>query len=445
MDRPIENRPLYLLVEETNRELASRALIATVAVNAGLTSYILPQWFAWEHAARLPAGVFLFKGNNHAQSTHMVAARQAGHRVAAIEEEILGVTDPSEIFRLFHPAHIDACELFLLQGDHAQDLLASRFPGTRARMTVTGNPRTDLLRPPLDGAIRRRAFDLREAHGDFILINTNFASINPRIEDAISYYEMCARVGVIDPESAEDRTQFFKWCTWERQNMALLAKVITACKANEALPKIILRPHPSENLDRWREAYPDDDRMSLIREGEHTAWTAAARLLLHTGCTTGVEAILLGTPVLSLQGGVSEWHGAHTSNFVNQTAGSVEEAMTKINSFFTGDDAACAPTTSMVSALERQLLPSGDGTAAERIAAALSELARDQTVEDGSRPPRSGFSQQVRLASEHKIDSAEFTPNVVGALAKGFAAALGYAGAPAVNGIGDGMIKVSRD
>ena len=443
MSRPGDARPLYFLVEETSRELASRVLLATVAAESGLTSYIIPQWFAWEHIDHLPAGVVLFKGNNRAQSTRMAAAREAGHRVAAIEEEILGVTNASEILRLFHPAHIDACELFLLQGDHARGLLTSRFPNQSARMTVTGNPRTDLLRAPLNGDIHERAAKLRETRGEFILINTNFASINPRIEDAVSYHEMCVRVGVIDPDSADDRTQFFKWCTWERQNMALLARVIAACEASTSLPRIIIRPHPSENLERWLEAYPEDDRVSVIREGEHTAWTAAARLLLHTGCTTGVEATLLGTPALSLQGGISDWHRAHTSNFVNPSAASVDEAMSKITAVLDGDAAAGAPTPEMRAELQHQLLPRGKGTAAERVVAALATLARDEVDFGGSDTISTGFSNRSLLASEHKINTSDFTPAAVGAMATRLASALGYSASPMVKAIGGGMIRIS--
>ncbi|MDE0811977.1 MAG: hypothetical protein OSB69_22075 [Alphaproteobacteria bacterium] len=436
-----EIRPLYFLVEETNRELASRVLLATVAAASGITSYIVPQWLAWEYLVHLPHGVILFKGNNNAQSAHMVAARAAGHRVAAIEEEILGVTEPSQILQHFHPKHIDACELFLLQSEHVRDHLIAQFPTLGERMTVTGNPRTDLLREPLSSEIQDRAAKLREERGDFILVNTNFASINPRVEDAVSDYETCVRVGVIDPGNANDRVQFLNRCRWERQNMALLAQVIAASKANTTIPKIIIRPHPSENLERWREAYPDDNDVLVIREGEHTAWTAAAKLLLHTGCTTGVEAVLLGTPALSLQGGASDWHRTHTSNFVNHTARSVEEALGYIEVVLRAEDGGHGIAPEMQVELERQLLPSGAETAAERIVAALVRLAADGADNGGRTALPEWFYNQKLLASNHKIDTSAFEPKAIRALAERIAAALGHSAIPDINAIGEGMIQ----
>ncbi len=436
--------PLYMLVEETNRELASRVLIATAAAARGITCFIIPQWFAWENLAALPPGIMVFKGNNRAQSSHMRDARAAGHQVASIEEEILGVTDASEIMRLFHPIGMEACDLFLMQGDYVRALVAERFPETRARMRITGNPRTDLLRAPLNGDILDRADRVAERQGAFILVNTNFASVNPRVEDAVSYHEMCVRVGVIDPENRDDEAQFFKWCAWERQNMALLAEVIAAARARDDMPPIIIRPHPSENIDRWREAYPGDARVQVIREGEHTAWTAAARLLLHTGCTTGVEASLLGTPALSLQGGDSDWHQAHTSNFVNPTAGSTLQALDWIKAVLAGDGSAGAPTPEMHAELERQLLPEGENLAAERIVTALEELQGSASVAPADMErAETLLARRSLLASPEKIDTDAFSASVIQEQVARLSSALGYRTPPRVGAIGDAMIRIS--
>ena len=441
---------LYWLVEETNRELISRVLLATAGTRVGFSSYIIPQWFAWEHFNELPPGIVVFKGNNSAQSTHMASAREAGHRVAAIEEEILGVTKDEIILSRFKSANVDACELFLVQGDHARGILASRHPNLANRIEVTGNPRTDLLRPPFDGPLRDAAAALRREYGDYILINTNFGATNPRVEDAIAFRDLCIRVGLLDPMSEQDRNEFVERCRWERGNMALLAEVIAACEASPSLPKIIIRPHPGENIDKWREAYAGRERVSIIREGDHVPWTAGARLLLHTGCTTGVEAMLLQTPVLCLRGGISSWHFHLTSNHVNPIASSFESAMTKIGAFFRGDDRECTPTAEVWRELERQLLPGAGATATESVIEALGAMARD-TRRDGnsggdtieSERAITRLAAKPLVASGHKIDSVAFDSAHVAANARRFAAYLGHRDPPSVTRIGDAVIRLS--
>jgi surface carbohydrate biosynthesis protein len=439
--------PLYFLVEETSRELNSRVLLGTAGARVGFSSHIIPQWFAWEHINALPPGIVVFKGNNSEQSSRMAAAREAGHRVAAIEEEILGVTKDDVIQCHFQSTNADECELFLVQGNHVRDILASHRPDWTERIAVTGNPRTDLLRPPFDGPLRDEAAAFRRAHGDYILVNTNFGGVNPRIEDTIAFRDLNIRVGLLDPNSQNDRDEFVERCRWERGNMALLAEVIAACEASPSLPRIIIRPHPAENIQKWRAAYAEHERVSIIREGDHMPWTAGARLLLHTGCTTGVEAMLLETPVLCLRGGTSSWHSHLTSNHVNPIAPSLETAMAAITAVFAGDDTACSPTRAMWEELERQLLPKGTNTAAEGIIDALAAMSPPPGYDNPRDPDKAiaRLASKPLVASGHKIDTLDFNANSVRANARRFADYLGHHQPPSVTKLGEAMIRLSPD
>lgn len=435
--------PLYLLVEETSRELNSRILLATVGAQTGFRSLIIPQWFAWEHFDLLPRGIVLFKGNNAAQSSRMLSARKAGHHVAAVEEEILGVIDPPEILRFFQSDHADACEMFLLQGAHARDIVADRHPDLAGRMVVTGNPRTDLLRRPFDGPIRREAEAIRERFGDYILVNTNYGATNPATEDTVAFRALCVRVGVLDPANQQDCDEFIARCEWERDNLALMARVIARCVRSPSLPRIIIRPHPAENIGKWREAYADVPGVSVIREGDHVPWTAAARLLLHTGCTTGVEAALLGTPVLSLKGGRSHWHRYMTANLVNPVADDEDEAMHLIERVFAGDREAATPSPGMWRELQRQLLPNAERSAAQAIIEALGGLTASEE------PAGPGFDTLSRIAghkvafSDNKIDPGQFNRDSISEISARYARDLGLTRPPAVDRIGDAVISIS--
>src|SRR5690606_33523773 len=68
--------------------------------------------------------------------------------------------------------------------------------------------------------------------------------------------------------------------------------------AKEIYPvKIVLRPHPVENHGRWRDALGDCPNVRVVFQGSAIDWIAASRCLIHTGCTTGVEAFAFGKPV----------------------------------------------------------------------------------------------------------------------------------------------------
>jgi hypothetical protein len=62
---------------------------------------------------------------------------------------------------------------------------------------------------------------------------------------------------------------------------------------------LIVRPHPSENRQTWVDAASGLDNVHVVHEGNIVSWLAAADVLIHNGCTSAVEASVLGTPALS--------------------------------------------------------------------------------------------------------------------------------------------------
>jgi surface carbohydrate biosynthesis protein len=434
---------LYFLVEESARELDSRILLGTVAAEQGMSSCIVPQWLIWKKFDVLPPGILLFKGSNTVQTQHMIAARKSGHLVATLEEEALGLTQPLEIERQFDIRTPEACDLVLAQGSHLRDVIAAKFPAAVDRIVVTGNPRVDLLRPPFSHAIETEGEKIKKIHGDYVLINTNYGAINPRIEDTYAFFNMCQQVGNIDPDRPEDWDDFMGRCDWEKGNLDLLTRVIGAFLLDPEYPKLIIRPHPAENIAKWREAYRGVENVSIIREGDHGPWTLGAKLMIHTGCTTGLEAALLGTSVLCLEGGISDWHGVHTSNFVNPTAATVDDAVEMIDHALSDNSPIARESEATRQALERNTLPWPEDLAANKVISALRALAARAEFRGATAKDVLAFQTGGQKPSKNKIDPLAFTNESVSRVAAGFASDLGHTTPPSVRSNGSGMIVVS--
>ena len=82
----------------------------------------------------------------------------------------------------------------------------------------------------------------------------------------------------------------------------------------------ILRPHPSENHEVWRRVISGLDNIRIIHEGNVVPWLMACQCLLHNGCTTAVEATVLGTPAISYQPVTSELYDYHLPNSLSYQA-----------------------------------------------------------------------------------------------------------------------------
>ena len=72
---------------------------------------------------------------------------------------------------------------------------------------------------------------------------------------------------------------------------------------SKALPEftILVRPHPVENQVPWDKIAGACGNVQVVNEGNVIPWLMACEALVHNGCTTAVEAFVLGTQAVAYQ------------------------------------------------------------------------------------------------------------------------------------------------
>lgn len=396
-------RPIYLLIEEVNREMLSRLLIGRAATALGHPVVIGQQWWMAARFEALPPGVVLFKGNNRIQALFMQQARKAGHLTASIDEESFVSSNVTEIQAQYHAIAEAHCDLFLTQGAFQHRAVTARFPGASERIITTGNPRADLLRDPrfrpLDPVVERYRAEI----GPYILINTNFTTINPKLGDVYSYYQTCLRVGVLDDPRVPPYQRFMTWCRWERENLRAMIKLIHHLRDSGEGRPIVLRPHPSERAEIWVEQMAALPGVDIQITGDHLAWIDKADILVHSGCSTGLEAYLLGRAAISLTPGDRWWKTPALSNIVNPVVETVEAAADLLRA--APDDRrpfSCSTGDAGEDALDDYLFDARAPSSAKRIATSLSALS--ERVADRASPP--ARNQMTAPASRRMVEKA---------------------------------------
>ena len=367
------NSTILLPIEEKNRELYARVLISLSVIERGYDVVIGQQWEIFDRLNALPPSVLLFKGNNAAQAKHMVRAKKAGHLVCSIEEEVFGLCDERLILACYDSRTVDLVDLFFVQSDFQRGALLKRWPRLSSRIKVVGNPRNDVMlelrrRPPSIAAER-----LKRAHGPFVLFNTNFASINPVIDDIYGCFELCVRVGLIKPNDDEDIRLYHQNILWERENFDAMVSLALAL-ANAGVT-VAIRPHPSENADIWVRQLGGIENVILANSESQIDWLRASELMVHSASTTGLEAFLLGIPAISLVPSDNEWGEKHLSNIVNKNFREVGDAQTAIMRYLQGEQSFLQNRKRLKSKLKYFLSTESGTTSAHQIAESLTKLA----------------------------------------------------------------------
>ncbi len=137
---------------------------------------------------------------------------------------------------------------------------------------MAGGPELDLVAPP-SGA----------------------GCVDPHRPDDDPVAKLIAR-GMIHEGSEADFIR--RHLSFKRRQMQGLQALLRDLAGSGSAEKIVVRPHPVENHDVWREwAKPLD--IEVRYEGSANNWMMAADAVVHPGCTTGMEGLLLDRAVFS--------------------------------------------------------------------------------------------------------------------------------------------------
>jgi surface carbohydrate biosynthesis protein len=291
------------------REYDSRLLIALMAIERGMEVIIGQKWLMERNIKFMPPGLWIFKTMTLRDAGVMQKARAAGHAITSIDEEVPGMAEGSADLLWVSEQAVSNCDkIFCVGSEHAKSLTL-KWPSHAHRLSVTGNPRWDYLRPELSGIYAEQATRLNAEYGKIILVNTNIGETNSakyrNEKDATKRY--IAR-GKLDLSVKTSKEMWDDYLDFERFNFNAVVTLVPALASRFPGHTIIVRPHPAEDIETYRKLYSGNDRIKVLFEGPAAAWITASDVLIHTGCTTGTEAFALGKPAISYEPKPSRWH-----------------------------------------------------------------------------------------------------------------------------------------
>jgi surface carbohydrate biosynthesis protein len=371
----MNERPWLILPIETKaRELDAKSYIACAAAEAGFNVMLGEQNGLLRRLARLPRGFYLDKSIAPLKVAPFERLKKLGFRVMAWCEEGLVYRDrDAYLHERVAPKAFDEVDAFFAWGEQQAADVRSAVNDTPRRIFETGNPRFDLLRPGLRELYRPQAEALRARHGDFILINTNFARYNHYFgRDKVM--EILTTRGLV--RGAEDEKFFLGWIKFLGEVFHSFEEMLP--RLAKAFPNrsIVLRPHPSENHHTWRKIAAGIPNVQVMYEGGAIPWLLASELSIHNSCTTGLEGALMGKPALAYRKARSETYDSFLPHRVSANADTFDQLVGAVESVFAGKYQAPLAGDASVRADVERYIASLDGlSATDRIISRLSTLA----------------------------------------------------------------------
>ncbi len=286
-------RTLLLPVETTNREFDGKLLLALKALERGYEPIIGSRTAMHAVLPSLPKSIYLAKGARSGSARVFSLLEALGHVIVAHDEEAL-VRFPDEAFHMkLDPETFNRPRLLYAWGKSNADVWRSFRDYRGAPVLEAGNPRIDMLRPEIREYYRNDCIALQQRYGRFALLSSNFAFVNHFIPHHVRH-----RIA----KSADKAKSDIVKSGFAAHKQALFEKFLELVPelAKAIAPQaLVIRPHPSENASAWQDAARGLGNVHVIHEGPMAPWLMAAHVLVHNGCTSAIEASVLGTPAIA--------------------------------------------------------------------------------------------------------------------------------------------------
>ena len=302
---------LIIPVENQVRELDPKLLLACIAVRRGFAVIIGSHREVDFRITSFPRSLYLNKSMTERNLKMFRIIEKMGHEILTWDEEAL-VHLPAETYysrRLSPTAIRYNSHLFAWGEDNAE--LWRQYPDLPADMPihVTGNPRCDMLRPELRPFYEPEAEEIRKTCGNFILVNTNFNHVNAFFP-AQNLFRPLKRAGQTPQfgKAAVGMSREYAEGLRDHKQAIFNAFKELIPILDQAYPDhtIIVRPHPTENQQVYMDIAKDCQRVKVTNEGNVVPWLMATDVVIHNGCTTGVEAYMMGVPAISYRAKINE-------------------------------------------------------------------------------------------------------------------------------------------
>lgn len=359
---------LYLPITSQPRELDSKLLLALVAKESGIEPIFGYKSIFQHHFSSLPQG-YLMPLNARQRSSLNFRLRKFGHRVLVLDEEALVRQSDEIFFRKHHKDAFHHVDQILSWGEDDRDIWQHSGLEIHGGVTITGNPRVDLMRREFLPYYDKTIAEIRAAHGDYILLNTNFSTVNNLTPQGrgvrLAQWQRDDRGQRIETDFLQNKRATF-------ENVQGIVRELAQAIAPLTL---LIRPHPNEDHAPWLAAAGDSPNVHVTFEGGIVPWLIGAHAMIHNNCTTAVEAAIIGTPVLNYRPWTSEYDNPLSHAF-GQDCSSVTDLIAAIRNL--PRDKSASLTAAQRAVLEHHIASVTGPLSCERIVDVIRSMQRDR-------------------------------------------------------------------
>ena len=292
------SKVLFIPIETISRELDAKLILASQLVDSDTICFVGQHDVIDRISNFYKNGIYLgkntFKTHFPAKMNIYNQYKENGHSILWLHEE--GGIYPGDendwkktLDELLDPQVLGKSDQILTWGKFQKNHYEEK---TTRTVTSVGSPRFNLFS---DSLLRKlvQKFN-RVVLRDFILVNTNF-SISNYISNNDLLFETLFH-GHVDKLIKHNVVKLF---AQETRTLAHFIEAISELAMRHPKETFVIRPHPTEATEIYENAFSIYENIHISKEYSAVEWIDRCKVLIQNGCTTSIEAYLMGKKVLN--------------------------------------------------------------------------------------------------------------------------------------------------
>ena len=170
----------------------------------------------------------------------------------------------------------------------------SQFADLQPKLKILGNCRSDLLGVYGKNFYSSLSSSLDNVFGPFVLCVDNFC-----VEHRDGAY-IPPRFNKSEQENQRAQDEFSMRMLDQKNRRDFFAELIRQSALNNPNLNYVIRPHPCADDRWWSTKFWDLRNVYIVYKYSVDPWLHSAKALLSMGCTTSLQSIIAGTPVIEL-------------------------------------------------------------------------------------------------------------------------------------------------
>ena len=289
----IKKKNIYIPIEIYFREFHQRLYLINKAIKKNFRVYIgtkhgIDKVLRKKIKTKSLGGIYFYKGNIIRDKNYLKKIYRCCDNFVALDEEMSPAVPNRDLSLSIRGVFDERISKFFVVGKTWKSKILKHDKRFKNIVVNSGWPKYDLIKDNDFNLYYEEALRIKKKFGKFYLFSSNFGTLS---EEGLTKMKKKLRENHSNAFWLEKEKIFkqslkdFKEFIYNLNNYYL----------NNGKKKIIIRPHPSEfNHEDWIKNTKDiSDKIFVIYKNDIIPWIIASEGLIHRGCGTSIDALLL--------------------------------------------------------------------------------------------------------------------------------------------------------